>query len=238
MTEEEARRILEAAAYWHYKFEFPWGTTTPTKPGWAERVEKRKGHFWRPLLDRFGGTLSGKSVLDLGCCQGYWSFLARESGARRVVGVDSCRNFVLEARAAATVLNIDRCSFMDGHLEEEGGWDSLSPADITLFLGSLYHLADPMYALRKAASLTEEAILIDGEVIPGLDPILRLVDRTPGEPTTSRSGPVARYRTVPSVTAITTVLSDCGFHDMTAIPPVGMPADYHAWTTASILAFR
>lgn len=237
MTEDEARRILEAAQYWHYRFEFPWGATTPTKPGWAERVEKRKGHFWGPLLDRFGGNLGGKSVLDLGCCQGYWSFLARKSGARRVVGIDSCRQFVLEARAAATILGIDRCSFLDGHLEEDA-WDSISPADITLFLGSLYHLADPLHALRKAASLTDEAILIDGEVIPGLDPILRLVQRNHDEPTTARSGPVARYRTVPSVTAITTVLSDCGFGDITVIPPVDMPADYHAWTTASILALR
>lgn len=235
-----ARAILEKAEYWHYAFPFPWGTTVPTKPGWTERVAKRRRHFFVPLLEAHGGSLQGKTVLDLACCQGYWSFESKKAGASSVVGVDSSEAFVREAQAAARVLDIPDCSFVRAHLEDDCWWSRVgAPRDITLMLGVLYHLADPAYALRRAMQLTKETIILDGEVVPGEAPSFHMRARTPSEPTTLRSNVSSSFRTIPTTSALVWLLKDGGFRTIRILTPSPeMPQDYHAGTTVSIIATK
>jgi len=239
---EEAERTLRAAKYWHYRFVFPWGDTEPTRPGWEERVAKRRRHFFLPLLERLGGSMHRLDVLDLGCCQGYWSMEAVRAGALNVLGIDSSPFFVAEARAAANVLGVPGCTFLQANLEEDAWWTAITPApnpDITLMLGVLYHLTDPISVLRRALRITKNAVVIDGEVSQAADPIVRLVPRTPGEPTTVRSNVTSGLRAIPSVSALALVLRDAGFSKIEVLEPSHeMPADYHAGTTASIIASR
>lgn len=240
MNPTEARQILEKAEYWHYRFKFPWGETVPGKPGWAERRELRHKHFFLPLVAQYGGSLKGKQVLDLGCCQGYWSFECRRAGAESVLGLDSSLAFVQEATAAAVVLGIDGCEFAWAHLEEDPWYEDFpAKRDITLFLGTLFHLTDPIYVLRRAMRQTTETIVIDGEVACGEDPRFHLRKRTPGEPTTLRSGITSEIRTIGTVSAITAILKDGGFSNVRVLPPSReMPKDYREGTTASIIASR
>lgn len=238
MSPDEARKILMTAHYWHYRFQFPWGDTTPTRPGWGERVEKRKAHFFQPLLNRFGGSLAGKKILDLGCCQGYWSMEAWRSGAAHVLGLDSSETFIREAEAAAYILGVNGCVFMKAHLEEEDGWTGADP-DITLMLGLHYHLTDPIHVLRNAMKITKEVLVIDGEVALDDKPCLHLRARTKGEPTTIRSNITSELRTVPTATALILLLQDGGFKSVEVLKPgPEMPPDYHAATTVSIIASR
>lgn len=236
MTFDEAREILQKAEYWHYAFQFPWGKTVPTRPGWAERVQKRRRHFFEPLLNRFGGSLAGKSLLDLGCCQGYWTMEARKHGAS-VVGIDSSEAFVREAAAAAYILGVEACTFMCAQLEDEDGWTGATP-DITLMLGLHYHLIDPIHVLRNAMKITKEVLVIDGEVLRGEGDRIVFVKRTPGEPTTIRSNVKSNLRTIPSVGALCALLQDGGFKVEVLKPSPEMPQDYHAGTTVSIIATR
>lgn len=240
MNRAEACEILHKAEYWHYAFDLPWGRTVPGKKGWAKRVELRKKHFFTPLLDRYKGALQGKRVLDLGCCQGYWSFAARAARAKHCLGIDSSPAFIREAKAAALVLRVDECSFIQAHLEDDAWWEQVgSGPEITLLLGTLYHLTDPIYVLRKALALTMETIIIDGEVVPEDSPSFHLRKRTPGEPTTIRSGMTSDLRTIPTITGIRALLEDGGFRKIQVLKPsADMPADYHAGTTASIIASR
>lgn len=238
MTKDEAREILEKAQYWHYAFKFPWGDTIPTRPGWAERVQKRRQYFFEPLLNRFGGSLVGKQVLDLGCCQGFWSMEAALSGASKVLGIDSSEAFVREAEAAAIVLGVDSCSFMTAQLEDEDGWTGARP-DITLMLGLHYHLTDPIHVLRNAMKITKEVLVLDGEVALDDKPCLHLRARTKGEPTTIRSNVTSDLRTVPTTSALVLILQDGGFKSVEILRPgPEMPPDYHAGTTVSIIASR
>lgn len=238
MSPDEARKILENAQYWHYRFQFPWGETEPTRPGWAERVEKRRQHFFQPLLNRFGGSLEGKRVLDLGCCQGYWSMEASRFGAASVLGIDSSEAFIQEAEAAAYTLGINRCVFIKSHLEDEDGWTGADP-DVTLMLGLHYHLTDPIHVLRRAMKITKEVLVIDGEVAVDDKPCFHLRARTKGEPTTIRSNITSDLRTVPTATALILVLQDGGFKSVEVLKPgPEMPADYHVPTTVSIIASR
>lgn len=239
MTSEEAKDILQSAKYWHYRFTFPWGETVPGKPGWGERVEKRKRHFFKALVDRYDGTLEGKLVYDLGCCQGYWSFAAKSAGALYCHGIDASASFVKEAEAAKFILGMGGCEFSQGDLERASCWKGLEPKDITLLLGCLYHTTDPIYVLRKAMKMTRETIVIDGEVVPSHEAIWKTVKRTPGEPTTANSRLKSNLRTIPSVRALLALLQDGGFTKLEVLEPSKeMPEDYHKGTTASIIAVR
>lgn len=234
------RAVTDAAQYWHYHFQFPWGATTPTKPGWADRVEKRKAHFFWKLIDHFGGTLEKKTVLDLGCCQGYWSFASRRAGASSVLGIDSCPAFIQEARSIGRILGIDGCSFVQSHLEEQPWWSNLSkPSQVTLILGVLYHLKNPVEFLRQAMMQTAETLVIDGEVVPGAEAVPRTIPRNHDEPTTVRSSPHSESRTVLPLHMILGILRDGGFQSVRVVEPSPeMPADYQAGTTVSIIASR
>lgn len=96
LSEAEAERVLRGTEYWHYPFDLPWGDVGASKPGTDDRHEQRKRHFFAPLLVGFGGSLAGKRVLDLGCCQGFWTLEAARSGAAACLGLDSSEAFITE----------------------------------------------------------------------------------------------------------------------------------------------
>jgi tRNA (mo5U34)-methyltransferase len=113
--------------------------------------------------------LSGRTVLDVGAWDGFFSFEAERRGARRVVAVDpaawregqpenewgSKAGFELARRALGS-----RVEDVDVDLL------SLSPNtvgtfDVVLFLGILYHLPDPFPLLERVCSVTGELLILE-----------------------------------------------------------------------------
>ena len=86
--DDRASRALQAridGVRWYHEFDFPNGLRA-RKPAADPDVA---GHrlLWRFIeLDKL--DLAGKSVLDIGCWDGYWSFYAERRGARRVLATD------------------------------------------------------------------------------------------------------------------------------------------------------
>lgn len=74
-------------------------------------------------------------------------------------GFDVARR-ILASRVEAFPVDFMRCS-----LDEVGTWD------IVLYLGVLYHMEDPMAALRRLAAVTKERAIIETEavVVPGYE---------------------------------------------------------------------
>lgn len=99
---------------------------------------------WQRFSHAIPQTLHGKSVLDIGCNAGFYSFEMKRRGAERVVGIDSDEAYLSQARFAADVLGQDvefRClSVYDiAELNEK--------FDVILFMGVMYHLRHPLLAL-------------------------------------------------------------------------------------------
>ena len=88
--------------------------------------------------------LTGKSVLDIGCNAGFYSLEMKRRGASRVVGIDSDKRYLTQARLAAEVLRFDiefrQLSIWDIALLHE-------KFDLVIFMGVLYHLRHPLLAL-------------------------------------------------------------------------------------------
>ena len=112
--------------------------------------------------------LTGKTVLDIGAWDGFFSFQAEKAGAKRVLATD---NFCWSGPGWGTkdgfnfahnVLN-SKVESLDIDAMDVSP-DNVGEFDIVMFLGVLYHLQDPMAGLRVAASVCKELLIIETAV--------------------------------------------------------------------------
>ena len=106
--------------------------------------------------------LSGQTVLDVGCWDGFYSFEAEKRGAKRVLAADSFvwqyghkEGFLLARRALNSKVEDMDIDVLDLSPERVGTFD------IVLFLGVLYHMKHPMLALERVASVTKRMLVLE-----------------------------------------------------------------------------
>lgn len=113
-------------------------------------------------------SLKGKSILDVGAWDGFYSFEAVRRGADRVLATDS---FVWRGQWGQHGFLLARHALgLDAHVEDRFiDVMELSPEtlgetfDVVLFLGVLYHLRDPITALERVASVCRGLLVIETE---------------------------------------------------------------------------
>ena len=144
--------------------------------------------------------LRGKTVLDIGAWDGYFSFLAEERGASRVVACDrfawaldwdaknqykaDCKRRGVPPESFERVPGLWRYDELPG----KRGFDlahaargsrvealvadylahdaaALGSFDVVLYLGVLYHMEDPLAALRRVRELTKGVAIIETEAL-------------------------------------------------------------------------
>lgn len=179
-TKEHAEEIIRLNSEWYHSIELAPGVITPGRAP-AEAWENELINLRLP-------DLRGKSVLDIGAYDGYFSFAAERLGASRVVSLDhyvwstDMVEYMKDWRvsrqtgvwlppphesrhwqpnklpgrrpfdAARAILNSQVepvvGDFMTMNLRDLGQFD------IVLFLGVLYHLEEPLRAMRRLAIVT------------------------------------------------------------------------------------
>jgi 2-polyprenyl-3-methyl-5-hydroxy-6-metoxy-1,4-benzoquinol methylase len=112
----------------------------------------------RKLLALKLPSFQGKSVLDVGCNEGFFSFEAARGGAARVLGIDRNPEFISRAKARHATLR------MEGNLAFDClTWDALPDEkfDVILLLSAL-HYADDQSAMiqRLIGRLTPRGVLV------------------------------------------------------------------------------
>jgi tRNA (mo5U34)-methyltransferase len=108
--------------------------------------------------------LSGKTVLDVGAWDGFFSFEAERRGSARVLATDSyCWNgegwgskagFDLAKRALGSSVEDKEIDVLDLSPNTVGVFD------VVLFLGVLYHMKNPLLALEGLFSVTRERLIV------------------------------------------------------------------------------
>jgi len=180
-------RAQVEALRWHHRIDLGDGITTP---GLADRL---------PELERTLPDLTGRSVLDIGAWDGYYSFLAERRGAARVVALDHyvwgidmvARNrhwAECAARGELPDTARDEIDFWHDDLPGRRGFDLarevldsrvepvvadfmrtdlevLGRFDVVLYLGVLYHMPEPLTALRRLRAVTGEVAVIETEAV-------------------------------------------------------------------------
>jgi tRNA (mo5U34)-methyltransferase len=100
---------------------------------------------WKRFAHALPQDMTGKSVLDIGCNAGFYSFEMKRRGASRVVGIDFDDYYLNQARFAAQVLGCEDVEFRRMTVYDVGALRERF--DIVLFLGLVYHLRHPLLAL-------------------------------------------------------------------------------------------
>jgi tRNA (mo5U34)-methyltransferase len=161
---------LRRLAPFHHDIELPFGLRTrlpdlARRPIEGTRLSNLTGHAWPALLAAAGGSLTGKCVLDVACNCGGFSIEAARSGATSVLGIDIVAKYIEQANFVKQALGIDNATF------EQRSLMALDPAkdgifDVTLCFGILYHLENPVAAMRRIAAVTGPIMLVDTDVVP------------------------------------------------------------------------
>jgi tRNA (mo5U34)-methyltransferase len=110
-------------------------------------------------------SLQGKTVLDVGAWDGFFSFECERRGASRVVAADhfswhgtgwgTKAGFTLARETLGSRVQDVDVDVMDLSPERIGTFD------VVLFLGVLYHLRHPFLALERVASVTREYLILE-----------------------------------------------------------------------------
>jgi tRNA (mo5U34)-methyltransferase len=157
--DQEARRkvseILERVGPWYHNVEFAKGLeSNPANPTYPMSR-------WQILEKVVPRDLQGKSVLDLGCNSGFFSFGMKRRNAGRVMGVDIMHYLLAQSRFGShwfdLPMDLRECGAYDVHRLGE-------QFDIVVFIGVLYHLKHPLYALEKVASVCKETMYFQSMV--------------------------------------------------------------------------
>lgn len=195
----EARALLDEvgrAPVWMHALDLGHGVVTP---GVRPATQLREAWDSMGLPD-----LRGKSVLDIGAWDGWFSFESERRGAARVVALDRYvwaldweakrryRRECDEKGLAPEPYTLRPELFDDVRLPGKYGFDlahriykssvevvvadlmtadldALGTFDVVLYLGGLYHMEEPLTALRRVRKLTKELAVVEtaGVVVPG-----------------------------------------------------------------------
>ncbi len=202
-------RVRVAEIPWFHTIDLGNGIVTPGVVDARDRV---------PRLG-LPSDLSGKSVLDIGAWNGFYSFEAERRGAQRVLATDSyCwsgegwgtkAGFELARETLGSRVEDLEIDVMDLSAEALGG-----RFDIVLFLGVLYHLRHPLLALEKVADVTGELLILETQV--------DLLDvRRPAMafyPGAELNGDGTNWW-APNIPGMIAMLKDVGFDEVTLVTP-------------------
>ena len=168
-------------------------------------AEWRSDMKWDRLEDAIT-PLSGRSVLDVGCGNGYYALRMLEAGARSVLGIDPTLLYVLQFLAVTYRHDRLPVAVLPLRLHE---LPSQSRAfDTTFSMGVLYHQRSPVEHLRQLRGTlrTRGQLVLETLFIPG--------DESYACTPADRYARMKNVWLLPTLTELTTWLRRTGYRDI------------------------
>jgi len=168
-TEREAlyRKALQHA--WFYPLTLPDGRALPsTHDGKVDAIHVTRARMLDAFVAKqFPGDRGALNAVDLACHQGWFSLQLARAGFGTVAAIDARHEHVADAGLLAQIYELDAISPRQRDVfalkpEQDGLYD------LVLMFGLLYHLENPVGALRVARSLAKTACVIETQVVPHL----------------------------------------------------------------------
>jgi tRNA (mo5U34)-methyltransferase len=146
------------AMYWHHSIDLGGGVITPG--GKSPSLCTAEADL---IFDRV--DLNGRTVLDIGAWNGFFSFEAKRRGASRVLATDSyCWSHphlrgreTFEIARVAIGAEIEALEIDAGEMSVQ----SVGEFDVVLYLGVFYHRYDAIEALAKVAVLARQVLIVE-----------------------------------------------------------------------------
>src|SRR3990172_1738211 len=233
-SQEMAARIAELAP-WFYPFDLGHGLRTESAipPEVTGIFEPRLGMVNKVVECYFGPKLPEITCLDVGCHEGFYTAAMARKGMRRVVGIDVREMNLRKARFVADAFGLANASFLEGNCEQLRA-EEVGQFDLTLFLGVLYHLENPMLCLRNLSGVTKELAIVETQVIEEIAGstewgarewtreyqwALAVIDESAEFHTDNRETGGTPVALCPSPKALQFLLRQAGFRRVEFIPP-------------------
>ena len=224
------------AREWFYAYELPDGSVTPTYHG--VDIQAIHDTRWRMLERCFdqqlGADRSGLTALDLASHQGWFALKMAQAGFGHVQGIDARSAHVEDSSLIADIFGLPGLSFRQGDIHELEP-QAMGQFDVVLMMGLLYHLENPVGALRTCRALCRKLCLIETQIVPGMSgwvdyggyQYVRPLKGSFGiiDETGDTHGPEASITgicLVPSLEALVWILEKVGFSRVSVLDP---PAD-------------
>jgi SAM-dependent methyltransferase len=256
MGPDEMRRRLEELAPFHHRIELPHGLTTCLDAHVRHDRERTRldtllTHLWPRLMRLYGGSLEGKRVLDVACNCGGFSVRAAESGAAEVVGIDSEPHYIEQANFVRESLQLPNLRFEVARIEDVTP-EAFGKFDVIFFFGILYHLEDPVGALRRMSAVANDLMIVDTTLLklPYIERFVRLplwsmrvvepIEDDSYDSTTGRWRKRRSCQFYPNASAVEQALTFVGFDSVETLPATaqGLEPRYYRGKRATFLARR
>ena len=220
------------AKTWFYPFKLPSGGTTPTYgTGELDAIHHTRSAMLETALQaEFGAERGALSAVDLACHQGWFSAQLAQSGFGRVIGVDARPEHIADAGLIRDALRLPQVELVQRDVHAVTAQD-LGTHDLVLCFGLIYHLENPVGALRVARALSKRLCIVETQVVPGLTGWVdygsyRFVRPLKGsfgiiDETGETHGPEASTTgicLVPSVEALVWIMDRIGFKRVEVLP--------------------
>jgi tRNA (mo5U34)-methyltransferase len=178
-----------------------------TRPQWhVRRRFARRLKFLQIPED-----LTGKSVLDIGAWDGFFSFECERRGASRVLAIDTFSwdhygqdGFLLAREMLKSKVEHQRCAAEDIDVA------SLGRFDLVLFLGVFYHLRSPISVLERIRAVTAGTLICETHaLVPAFHENYPLVSFFPGDGL--EAGLPYEFCSLPTMESLKQMLRAAGF---------------------------
>ncbi len=219
---------------WFYEFELPDGSRTESYlPAEARTVHTtRLAMAMAALEPHYGDRWDQVDVLDLACHQGWFAAQLAGKGCRRVTGMDAREEHVADSELICRAMGLSNTGFVRCDIDALTKNPDIQPADIVLMLGLIYHLENPVGAIRAARKMCTGHCLIETQVGPHLSGMLdwghfdfvrpiqgcfTIIDET--EETHANEASTTGICLAPSAETLVWIMRKVGFVDVGLIAP-------------------
>lgn len=178
-----------------------------TRPQWhVRRRFARRLKFLQIPED-----LTGKTVLDIGAWDGFFSFECERRGASRVLAIDTFSwdtygkdGFLLAHETLKSKVEHLRCAAEDIDVSTLGRFD------LVLFLGVFYHLRSPISVLERIRAVTAGTMICETHaLVPAFHENYPLVSFFPGDGL--EAGLPYEFCSLPTMESLKQMLRAAGF---------------------------
>lgn len=235
MSAKPQNETIAALGPWFYEFDLgAYGRTASQLPSDIQRIHTTRLEMVTRAVDaHFGPRLPQIRCVDMGCHEGYYSVAMVRKGVREVLGIDVREDNLRKARFVADALGLSSIEYRQGNCEMLDP-HALGRYELCLFLGILYHLENPMLALRKMAAITTELCVIETQVADEVEGsvewgarewtrpyqgVLALIDESGEFDAGNQETGASPLATCPSPKALASMLRHAGFARVEWIAP-------------------
>ena len=235
---------IAALGPWFYEFDLgAQGRTASILPPEVLPIHQTRREMVERVVDQyFGDRLPQIRCLDVGCHEGYFSLAMARKGVREVRGVDVREESLEKARLVAEILGLRNLAYTRQNCESMQ-IEGTEPYELCLFLGVLYHLENPMLALRNISRVTKELCVIETQVVDEVEGnaewgsrdwirkysgVLAIVDESDEFYNDNREAGATPLALCPSPAALEAMLKHAGFRRTEMIQPPAGAYEQHA----------